>query len=190
MKNDNFMGQGLRFSKYVIVGHWPSTLYDPHIQTCAPLMDHKNRIISIDGGCVLKIDGQLNALMVSEEGALDFTWRAYDGLPTVRALDSQQPSETSLNIRWGRSALELLEPGEEFSLCRHVESGQVLPILTEYLRHGEQGLWCEDSTDYRLPVSAGERLTLVVPTSRGALCKKNGVTGWYLGRYEDLRPCL
>ena len=29
MKNDNFLGQGHRFDKYVVVGHWPVTLYHP-----------------------------------------------------------------------------------------------------------------------------------------------------------------
>ena len=29
MKNDDFRGQGHSFSKYVIVGHWPVTLYNP-----------------------------------------------------------------------------------------------------------------------------------------------------------------
>ena len=30
MKNDNFLGQGHRFDKYVVVGHWPVTLYHPY----------------------------------------------------------------------------------------------------------------------------------------------------------------
>ena len=34
MKNDDFLGQGHAFDKWVIVGHWPVTLYDPHIPSC------------------------------------------------------------------------------------------------------------------------------------------------------------
>ena len=51
-------------------------------------------------------------------------------------------------------------------------------------RDGER-LWCEDSTDYRLPVLPGDPLSLVARTSRGCLMKKNGVTGWYSGRLTD-----
>ena len=79
----------------------------------------------------------------------------------------------------------MLEPGEEFSLCRHLESGRELYILTSYLRRDGDRLWCEDSTDYCLPVLPGDRLSLVAQTSRGYLMKKNGVTGWYSGRLAD-----
>ena len=182
MKNDDFLGQGHSFDKWVIVGHWPVTLYNPSIPSAAPLLDHRRKIASIDGACVLKVDGQLNALILPSEDSEDFTWEAYDGLPTVTALDGQPPSADSVNIRWGRSALELLERGEELSLCRHLETGRTLPILNAYLREGPDGLWCEDSTDYRLPVTPGDRLTLVAATKKGFLCKKDGVTGWYYGR--------
>ena len=183
MKNDNFLGQGYSFDKWVIVGHWPVTLYDPKIPSAAPLFERRRKIISIDGGCVLKLDGQLNALILPEEGAEDFSWQAYDGLPQITALDGQEASADSVNIRWGRSALELVQQGEETSLCRHLESGRVLPILNTYLRRTGDKLWCEDSTDYALPVAPGDRLSLVARTKKsGLLCKKNGVTGWYYGR--------
>ena len=185
MKNDNFLGQGHRFDKYVVVGHWPVTLYHPHIPSAAPLFAREQNIISIDGGCVLKLDGQLNALIFPTEDSDTFTWQAYDGLPVYTALDRQEASPDSINIRWGRSDLELLESGEEFSLCRHLESGRELYILTSYLRRDGERLWCEDSTDYRLPVLPGDRLSLVARTSRGCLMKKNGVTGWYSGRLTD-----
>lgn len=183
MKNDNFLGQNRFFDKWVIVGHWPVTLYHEDIPSSAPIIDRERRIVSIDGACVLKVDGQLNALIIPTEESEDFAWTAWDGLPAARALDAQPASENSLNIRWGRSALELLEEGEELSLCRHLETGREMYILNAYLRRDpERGLWCEDSTDYRLPVEAGDVLTVVRRIKTGALCKKDGVTGWYFGR--------
>lgn len=187
MKNDDFLGQGHAFSKYVVVGHWPVTLYDPAIPSAAPIVERERRIISIDGGCVLKADGQLNALIIPDITGTEVTWQAYDGLPTVTALDAQAASTDSLNIRWGRSRLEVLERGAEFSLCRHLESGRTLPILNAYLREGPRGVWCEDSTDYRLPVDPGDRLKLVFSTQNGYLCKKHGVTGWYYGRIQNTK---
>ena len=185
MKNDDFLGQGHVFSKYVIVGHWPVTLYNPTIPSAAPLMDHEKKIISIDGGCVLKADGQLNALIIPTESSTEFSWTAYDGLPSVVALDAQEPSTDSVNVRWGRSQLKLLEKGEELSLCRHLETGRELLILNSYRRSGPRGLWCEDSTDYRLGVAPGDRLKLVASSRHGCLCKKAGMTGWYYGRIAD-----
>ena len=42
----------------------------------------------------------------------------------------------------------------------------------------------EDTTDYELPIQAGDRLALVSECSRGYLVKKHGVTGWYRGRIK------
>lgn len=186
MKNDHFWEQGRVFQRWVIAGHTPVTLYRGDIASADPIIDEKSRIISIDGGCTLKVDGQLNALLLPERPgrAADFSFAAYDGFPKVTALEGQEPSADSVNIRWGRSALEVLERGEEFSRCRHVETGRVLDVLNSYLRLDANGVHCEDFTDYRLPVEPGDRLGVVQATGRGLLCKKGGVTGWYYGPYQ------
>lgn len=181
MKNDDFLGQGHSFSKWVVVGHWPVTLYHDHIPSAAPLVLPQRRIASIDGGCVLKADGQLNALIMPWNGEGAFSWLAYDGLPVKTARNRQEASSQSVNIRWGRDEVEVLEDGPELTLCRHLETGRVLPILTDYLYHRGGGLVCEDSTDHRLAVEPGERLAVVRQLSDRALVKKQGVTGWYFG---------
>lgn len=112
MKTDDFLGQGHSFDKWVHRGPLAVTLYHPDIQSAAPILLPGRRIASIDGGCVLKLDGQLNALILPQEDSQDFTWTAWDGLPTATALDGQEPSADPLNIRWGRSAVEVLERGE------------------------------------------------------------------------------
>ena len=50
MKNDNFMRQGRKFSRWVIVGHWPVVLYGGDITCANPIVDGESHIISIDGG--------------------------------------------------------------------------------------------------------------------------------------------
>lgn len=187
MKNDNFLSQGRNFRRWVVVGHWPVTLYRPDIPSAKPLILPQRHIASIDGGCSLKADGQLNALILPKEPGEEFAYVAYDGFPVMTALADQAPSQDPLNIRWGHSAVEVLELGEEFSRCRHRESGRELDILTDYLRQGDQGTYCLDSTDYLLPVRAGERLAIVRRTSRGALAKKDGATGWYRGPLQDVK---
>lgn len=187
MKNDDFLHQGHRFRDWCVVGHWPVTLYWERIPSAAPYIDREQRIVSIDGGCVLKVDGQVNVLILPGGGGEDFRWVSYDGMPRAVALEDQTPSADSLNIRYGHSELELLQSGEEFSLCRHVETGRELEILSEYLYRGKDGaLHCEDSTDYRLGVKAGERLSVVRVTSRGVLAKKAGATGWYFGKIQPI----
>ena len=185
MKNDDFMGQGRSFPYYCVVGHWPVSLYRPDHPCCDPLIDRDRKIISIDGGCVLKDDGQLNALILPPSGET-ITWCSYDDLPRRRALDAQRETAHPFTIRWSDHAVEVLESGLEFSLCRHVSTGRELWLLTRYLHQHNGQTWCEDATDYRLPVSPGDLLSVVQETSRGALVKKGGATGWYLGRLEAL----
>lgn len=188
MKNDDFMGQGHSFQKWVVVGHWPVTLYDPHIPMARPLIDRERHIASIDGGCVLKVDGQLNALIIPDIFGDELTYEAYDGLPVVVAEEDQAASPDPLNIRWSDSAVEVLREEGDVCRCRHLSTGRELWILKEYIypRRSDGHIHCEDSTDYLLPVSAGERLKLVRRCSKGCLVKKHGVTGWYLGPVTDV----
>ena len=185
MKNDDFLGQGHSFRRWVVVGHWPVTLYREDIPSAAPILLYDRHIASIDGGCTLKMDGQLNALILPEKPGGDFSWVSYDGMPVLTALDGQEASQDPLNIRWGRSELEVLEKGEELTRCRHLETGRELDVLTEYLRTDGDKVWCEDSTDYCLPVEPGERLAVVRRISDRALCKRHGETGWYFGRLAE-----
>ncbi len=183
MKNDDFRGQGRSFRKWVVVGHWPVTLYDPHIQRSAPLIDHDRRIASIDGGCVLKVDGQLNALIVPDVygEALDWAW--YDGLDQATALDPQAPSADPVNIRWSDNVVEVLEEEGDCVRVRHPSTGRTLWVPRDFVRLRPDGrTHTEDATDYLLPVAPGDRLSLVRRTQRGLLVKKEGTTGWYHGR--------
>ena len=188
MKDDDFLGQGLSFRKWVVVGHWPVTLYHPHVPTARPLICRDRHIVSIDGGCVLKLDGQLNALIIPDIQGDEMDYVAYDGLPTVVAEEDQAPSGDPINIRWSDSAIEVLREEGDCCWCRHLSTGRELWILKEYIypRRADGKIHCEDTTDYLLPVTAGDRLKLVRRSSRGNIVKKDGVTGWYLGRLENL----
>ena len=185
MKNDDFRGQGHSFQKWVVVGHWPVTLYNTHIQRSAPLIDYDRHIASIDGGCVLKVDGQLNVLVIPDicGDKLNYTW--YDGLPTATALDPQEASTDPVNIRWSDSVVEVLREEGDCVLIHHPTSGRELWLPADFIQRRRDGrTHTEDATDYRLPVIPGDTLSLVRQTQRGCLVKKGGITGWYHGRIK------
>lgn len=185
MKNDDFMGQGRSFDKWVIVGHWPVMLYGGDIVCANPVIDRKRHIISIDGGCVLKDDGQLNGLVIPSAGSERFSWEYFDAFPRRRAKHGQSASEKSWYIRWGDNRVRIVERGAEFCLCEHLRTGYRMEILTKYLTPLQDGVFAaNDCTDYLLPVSPGDELSVVEETSRGVFAKKNGVSGWYLGALE------
>ena len=178
---DSFLTQGRRFDKWVVVGHWPVMLYGQDRVCANPIVDRDKRIVSIDGGCVLKDDGQLNCLIIPDRDSEDFGFVAYDPFPERVALEDQAESGRSYYIRWGDSRVQVLRRGEEFSRCRHVRTGYEMDILTCYLFTDGEFTDCNDCTDYVLPVKAGDRLRIVEETSRGVFAKRNGVSGWYYG---------
>lgn len=184
MKYDRFMECAEAQKCWTIVGHWPVMLYHEDTVEANPVFDYEKKIISIDGGCVLKDDGQLNALIIPEAGSFDFSFLAYDSFPTARVLEDQNASGKSWYIRWGDAYVEVLERGEEFSRCRHVRTGYEMDVLTKYLFG--KGKCCDvnDCTDYVLPLKAGDRVSVVEETSRGYFVKHKGVSGWYFGEIE------
>lgn len=184
MKYDNFLNRAGRFDRWVICGHWPVMLYHENIVCANPIIDREKKIVSIDGGCVLKDDGQLNALVIPRAGSEDFSWIAYDSFPTATVLDAQEASEKSWYIRWGDARVRVLERGEEFCRCRHVRTGYEMDILTKYVYGGGDECEVNDCTDYALPLRPGDTVSVVEETSRGYFVKRGGVSGWYRGRLE------
>jgi len=181
-KIDHFLTLDRHFPKWVIVGHWPVVLYGTDKVCANPIVDREKRIVSIDGGCVLKDDGQLNCLVIPHRESEDFGFTAYDPFPERTVLDDQEESAHSYYIRWGDSTVEVLQRGEEFSHCRHRRTGYEMDILTKYLFTGNPITDCNDCTDYVLPLKEGDKVRVVEESSRGYLVKHKGVSGWYRGR--------
>lgn len=184
LRCDAFWKTGRRFPRWVVVGHWPVVLYHENIVDANPILDEEAHIISIDGGCVLKDDGQLNAV-IFENGNIRTEY--YDDFPRFRVKTAQAEGERSYYIRWGDSTVEVLERGEEFSLCRHVRTGYELRILTKFLFTDERITGCNDCTDRVLPLAPGDIVSVTEKTSEGFLVKHNGVSGWYCGELEEIK---
>ena len=106
------MNYGYTFDKWVIVGHWPVMLYLADHVCANPIIDREQHVISIDGGCSLKDDGQLNALIIPFEGSEDFSFEAYDSFPVRRVKTTRSAaSERSYYIRWGDNDVQVLRRG-------------------------------------------------------------------------------
>ncbi len=187
MKNDRFLDRNRSFDNWVIVGHWPVVLYGSDRVCANPVIERERKIASIDGGCALKDDGQLNALIIPHIDSDNFSFLSYDELPKARVLSTQEGSEQSAYFRFGDNIVEVLKSGEEFSYCRHVRTRYEMYILTKYLRQTRKGLTiCNDCTDYVLPLQAGATVSVMERTSRGYFVKHEGTSGWYFGEIEDI----
>lgn len=183
LKFDNFYACAPAFEKYVVVGHYPTTLFDDKIACCDPKIDTKRKVISIDGGCGIKNFGQLNLLIIPDTDAdgSECGFISADELPTAYALDAQSPSKGSINLRWIDNQIEMLEKGDEFSRIRHSSSGYELWIPNDYLYNDTRA---KDYSDYMLKIEPGDIVAPIHETSRGYIVKKDGILGWYCGRLE------
>ena len=180
MKIDAYRTIAKPHEKWTIVGHWPLVLYGGDITDARPIIDEDLKLISIDGGCVLKDDGQLNALFLP-----DMTWTSYDRFPIARVKSGQAASQSHYYIRHGDNKVEILSEGGEFCRVRHIRTGYEMDILScnILVREGNIAL-INDVTDYMLPLDAGDEISIVRKTSRGWQCKKDGISGWYVGEIE------
>lgn len=181
LKNDCYMQKGHRFDKTLILGHWPATLYHGNPICHMPYINKDQNMIEIDGGCGIKVDGQLNALIIYGASPLDATALYYDEFPIGIAATDQAASESFTHITFYDPDVTILEHGDTFTWVEHVSTGKRFHVLTENLWdvHGLSGK-CE-FTDYRINVRSGEHLSIVRNTERGYLVKKDGRTGWYTG---------
>ncbi len=182
LKWDRFLSSGLSFQKTVVVGHWPVTLYSPTFPCALPVFEKKQNILCIDGGCGVKKEGQINLLIFPSCTSKEYDLLTWDGLPTVKALDFQAESDSFGYIRWGDDEVSVLEiNGDTAKVLHH---GRIMTVPAKGL-YQTCGVWrASEITDYRLPVSPGDTLCVITETARGLYAKKNGVTGWYMGRYQ------
>ncbi len=185
LKNDDFLSQGHGFQEYIVVtGHWPTCLYRTDREDVSPVFDRERQILCIDGGNGLKRSGQLNGIVIPDcQAQMDaISWTGYDGFPAVEALEGQEGRAAEVHIQYFESQVELLEPRGDMALWRQVSTGREFeaPATWTY-RDGEGKIHYSDYADTQLCVEPGDRLSVVIQTSAGYYCKKDGLIGWYRG---------
>lgn len=184
LKNDDFLGQGLSFEKWVTVGHWPVALYDEKYISHGPHIRPDRHIISVDGGCGVRGDGQLN-LLITDWEARAFTHISATDKPEILALDGQAASADPRNIRWHDSVVELMEMGDRWAVVSHHGKKMRVPRTFVYEKDGV--FTCPNMTDWELPVEAGEKMQLLFEYDGICYCKKKDICGWYKGRYQKIK---
>ena len=180
MKFDDFLWQDSVFARPVVFGHMPVVNGRRHVPCALPYFDARRNVIGIDGGCGVKHEGQLNALLW-RDGVFSCDCVSGD-LPVVRAKSAQAESKNSLNVHYFEPLRVLSQEGA-LARVRHEATGRVLWAFAGDIWQ-EEGIDHTETTDYALGVEAGDRLYVVRQTPRGLLAQKNGVTGWYYGAWE------
>ena len=184
LKNDDFLSRGLSFSRYLAVGHWPAVLYRHRLMDMSPLILRDRRIICLDGGCGVKRSGQLNCVIRENADSEMFRCIAADGLPHIRALTPQAEGPEPVMIPYHDRAVDVLRRGPVFSIVSH--HGRPVRVPTGALDPENPGYLNTDITDYRLPVRAGDEMSLILACGGDAYVRKDNILGWYQGEYEHV----
>ncbi len=188
LKNDCFLEKGYRFSRCVVTGHWPVSLYRHEEADLRPIFEYERRIICMDGGCGLKEVGQLNALVFPDKDAAmeEIRWEYCDSFPVVTALDGQEGKQKTLYIQYFDSRVDRLEEREGMVRCRHLSSDRTLWVPSTFLYLDDDKKWhVDDYCDAQLEVKPGDRISVVFRNAAGCYGKINGVLGWYYGRCSE-----
>ena len=173
-----FLENAPAFEKYVVVGHWPTVNYPAYsngILSHMPIVDREKRIVSIDGGNVVKRSGQLNCL-IFQEGAFSFAFA--DDLPSRIATGSQESTEAPVSVVWMHNELDVVVRGDTQSVGVLKHTGQRLVIPNEYLYEQDGAIHCHDYTNYTMPLREGDVVSIVETHENLVLVKRNGILGW------------
>lgn len=182
VKTDDFYSKAQPFRRWVVAGHWPVSLSYTDIMSANPLEDTRRHLICIDGGCGVKRTGQLNMLVINED--FQFSYLSADDHPQITALESQPAGSGPVHyIRWTDRFIE--SERTEGDISRIVFHGHEMTVPALFVsRNPWDGLICDDVSDAQLAVEKGDRLFLIQETSCGVFCRKDGVCGWYYGKYS------
>jgi protein phosphatase len=178
-----FLEKSHRTGKYVIVGHWPVVNYTRDIPSNNPIVNEDKKIISIDGGNVIKSTGQLNAFIIHRTKNGDTFSHTYTDHHTPCEVVKGFISEPSMSgsISYPNYELIPLQPSVHFTLCKQVETNDLLYVKNEYIHQSEKGTYSAktDLSCTHISVDIGDIISVVDHSCTGYdLIKKNGEEGW------------
>ena len=181
----------LKFNRNIVVGHWPVVNYNASVRSMNPIIDKEMKVISIDGGCGVNKDGQLNLLVFPglncDSDAIECVY--YDGFPTYEALNDQFPSNNPINISYGDNDVRILNIDKDSVEVQHITSNARFWLPIDYIQNinnlsiGDIST-TSSCTNHHLEVRKGDVLSVIRNTSHGVLVKKNGNVGWYYGKIK------
>lgn len=167
-----------RFSKRLVVGHYPTGNFREGTINNAPYFHQEQNVLSIDGGNMVKTLGQINGVILDSDGE-HWSWSQVREGEVIPAPNSQSGEPGNVVI-WPHNQVERLESRGGLALCRVVESGILMEIPEEFFYSWEGNLFTSDATDSRLDVEQGERITVLRRYgNRALIAKGTGEIGWF-----------
>lgn len=178
-----FFNKSHRAHKYVVVGHWPVVNYSDKAPSNNPVIDKEKKMIAIDGGNAIKEAGQLNAFIIQREPTGDmFSYTYVDYFPEYEVIaDFNANTEMQGGVTYPYYYIELIEKGQEYTICKQKETNTLLFVKNEYIRQLESGEYTvkTDISCAQISVRKGDIVSLIDGSCSGYdLVKRDGIEGW------------
>ncbi|WP_099191389.1 metallophosphoesterase [Tepidibacter mesophilus] len=174
-KKDNKSG------KTVVVGHWPASNYKDYTINCDSIIDTEKKIICIDGGYNVKKIAQINALIIEKTNQIYniYNESADEFDKYIVKEGSFGTKEIPQKIRWPNNKIEIIKRRKEFSVCKRVDTGELINIKNEVIELGSEGYYCnQDYQEYYLTTYRGQVIDVVNIYGNYALARLDGEYGW------------
>ncbi|MBQ1767765.1 MAG: hypothetical protein IIZ91_01485, partial [Oscillospiraceae bacterium] len=111
---------------------------------------------------------------------------SFDRLPKIKVLEDQEETKSPTLLIHPKTVLDILEEGEEESLCYLPFLGEKKLIPNRKIYEYRGKYYCFDYTDYKPGLRTGENVALCHSDEYGTLVKKNGTVGYYTGKWERI----
>ncbi|WFD08869.1 metallophosphoesterase [Tepidibacter hydrothermalis] len=178
---EQFYKKNNKSGKTVVVGHWPASNYRDYSINCDSIIDNEKKIICIDGGYNVKKIAQLNALIIEKtNGEYNIYNESADEFHKYIVIeDSFGTKEIPRKIGWPNNRIEIIEHKKEFSVCKRLDTGELINVKNEIIELGDEGYYCnQDYQEYYLTVDKGQVIDVVDIYGSYALATLNGEYGW------------
>jgi len=168
-------------NKMVIVGHWPVVNYRSNlISSNNPLIDLEKRVIALDGGNQIKIDGQLNALIIEND---TYSSTYVDELTHKMIVQQDYEDRTNRKgtVTYPNYEVQIIREEEYFTLCENSKLGIQQWVKNEYLIvEDKQARSKSDLSTTFLSVKQGGKVSIVNNECDGYTLVKTsiGEVGW------------
>ncbi len=163
IETKTFYQDGHCLNDYVVVGHLPTSnqyqnKIDNHI-----IINNEKRIICLDGGTGVKMISQMNALVVESKNHKSTLKKEYvQPFPIYEVTHSVSINSKHVHkIAWPHFEVEILKQGQEFSLCKQIDTQAIFPIKNEFLYYKNNKSYClDDYIDCFLSVNKGNKIKI------------------------------
>ncbi|MBN2899601.1 MAG: metallophosphoesterase [Clostridia bacterium] len=181
LKYDFFNRKGSVQECMTIVGHFPTCILRSDHLSNQPYFNFEKNIISIDGGCGVKITGELNAFIIEKmDGLKRYDCIQYNNFPKAFIKSTYDfPAEMTTHVHWPHRNFDLIEKGEAMSRCFHRETGRYFSVFNSLLMEDEMGIKLKTdfaNTFFNVPI--GTEVSVCKVYDDCALVKYNELFGW------------